>query len=33
MVFDLYRIDYTELPTNLLSYRHLELQKKDADYD
>ena len=27
-VSDLYRIDYTEHPTNLLSYRHLELQKR-----
>lgn len=32
-VSDLYGIDYTESLTNLLSYRHLELQTKDADYD
>ena len=32
-VSDLYGIDYTESLTNLLSYWHLELQRKDADYD
>lgn len=32
-VSDLYRIGYTEYLANLLSYRHLELQIKDADYD
>ena len=32
-VSDLYGIDYTESLTNLLLYWHLELQRKDADYD